>query len=141
LVALCNLLSTRFLIDDVAGWLEMPLVSGVPVTGLDLLAENRIDLLLRWAGHVEANPDDILDEFDPTWRESAEANTKFLSELMALQGSVSVRSSPLEAHDGRARSVSLGWGTLSSARNLGVRGATAHDRRRESAPTDVVYEG
>jgi transcriptional regulator with XRE-family HTH domain len=69
LVALCNLLSNRFLIDDVATWLEMPLISGIPVTGLDLLAENRVDLLLRWAAHADANPEDILDGFDPTWRE------------------------------------------------------------------------
>jgi len=69
LVALCKQLSARFLIDDLAAWLEMPLVSGVPVTGLDLLAEDRIDLLLRWAAHAEANPEDLLEEFDPTLRD------------------------------------------------------------------------
>lgn len=70
LVALCNLLSRRFLIDDVAGWVEMPLVKDIPVTGLDLLVENRVDLVLRWAAHADADPEDILDEFDPDWRET-----------------------------------------------------------------------
>lgn len=62
------------MISDVAGWLEMPLLSEVPVSGLDLLAKDRIDLLLRWAGHSDVSPEDILDEFEPNWRKNYEGS-------------------------------------------------------------------
>lgn len=70
IVALCNLLTQRpFHIEDVASWFEMRIDSRVPVTPLDLLAEDRMDLVIRWAGHVEATAEGVLDEFDSDWRD------------------------------------------------------------------------
>lgn len=73
MVALTQLLSGRLMIDDVASWLEIPLLSGAPLNGLDLLAASRIDLVLRWAAHSDADPRELLDEFDPSWRETYES--------------------------------------------------------------------
>lgn len=68
LVGLCDLLKERGLIDDPASWLELPLVYDVPVSGIDLLAAGRTDLLFRRALHHDTDPEAILDEFDPDWR-------------------------------------------------------------------------
>ncbi len=68
LVAFCDIVRRRDLISDVAGWLEVPLVDGAPVTGLDLLAANRFDLLFRWAGDTDVDPELIMDEYEPGWR-------------------------------------------------------------------------
>ena len=38
LVAFCDIVREQYLIDDVASWLEVPLIPQVPITGLDLLA-------------------------------------------------------------------------------------------------------
>lgn len=68
LVALCEMLDEDVpTVADVASWLEMPFTSDSPLTGIDLLAEGRIDLVLRYARNNYG--DVILDEFDPGWRE------------------------------------------------------------------------
>jgi hypothetical protein len=67
LAALCELLREKNpLIEDVAAWLEMPLVNGVPITGIDLLAHGRSDLVIRYV--IDDDADAILDTFDPDWR-------------------------------------------------------------------------
>ena len=69
IAALCDLMSSQqFGIEDVVSWLEMRLRPDVPVTGMDLLAAGRTDLLLRWAAHTDAGPEAILDDFEPGWR-------------------------------------------------------------------------
>lgn len=68
LLGLCDLLKEQSLIDDPASWLELPLVHDVPISGLDLCAAGRTDLLFRRALHHDADPEAILDEFDPGWR-------------------------------------------------------------------------
>lgn len=68
LIALCEQLLERAMIPDAASWLEVPLLEDVPVSGLDLLAGNRRDLVLRRALHHDADPESILDEFEPEWR-------------------------------------------------------------------------
>lgn len=69
LVALTMELTTRFMIEDVASWLELPLTPEAPVSAIDLLAADRSDLVLRWAAHTDVQPQEILDDFDPGWRE------------------------------------------------------------------------
>ncbi|MDQ4142804.1 MAG: transcriptional regulator [Actinomycetota bacterium] len=86
LVALCRLLSERFFIEDVAAWLEMPLVPEAPVNGLDLLARDRIDLLFRWAAHADADPQAILDEFEPNWREAYKSDYEVFTAPDGLPG-------------------------------------------------------
>ena len=68
LVAFCDIVREQYLIDDVASWLEVPLIPQVPITGLDLLAAPRFDLLFRWASDLHADPDELLTDFRPTWR-------------------------------------------------------------------------
>jgi hypothetical protein len=65
--AICEMLSETPTISDVASWLEMPLAPECPVTGIDLLAAGRNDLLLRYAR--DGDGDSVLDEFDPGWRD------------------------------------------------------------------------
>ena len=68
LAAFCQMAREKYLIEDVAGWLETPLHSESPVTGLDLLAGDRFDLVLRLACGYGENPEQVLDEFEPGWR-------------------------------------------------------------------------
>ena len=68
-VAFCEIAKQRYLIPDVAGWLETPLHPEAPVTGLDLLADGRFDLMLRLARDRGADPETTLEEFEPGWRE------------------------------------------------------------------------
>ena len=69
IVALCRRGREDHAVDDIAAWLETPLYSGVPITGLELLAVERSDLVLRLLCHPEESPEQILDEFEPGWRE------------------------------------------------------------------------
>ena len=69
LAALCQLAKDEYLIDDVASWLEVPLHQDVPLTVLDLVVEDRFDLALQLASERDADPERILDQFDPGWQE------------------------------------------------------------------------
>lgn len=66
--ALCELLQEKAMITDPVSWLEVPLVRDAPTCGLDLLAADRADLVFRRALHHGADPETILDEFEPAWR-------------------------------------------------------------------------
>ena len=73
-LAICKLLTAHpFVIQDIASWLEMPLAAKSTVRPLDLLVSDRVDLLVRWAAHLDAQPKDILDEFDPEWSQREES--------------------------------------------------------------------
>ncbi len=56
-------------IDDVAGRLEAPVAPAVPVTGLDLLASDRFDLVLWLLTSGGEGAEAVLDEFEPGWPE------------------------------------------------------------------------
>jgi transcriptional regulator with XRE-family HTH domain len=71
LAALLEILE-RYLIAEPCSWLEMPVITGVSVSGMDLLEADRYDLVLELA-RGEVAPGDrssILDEFASDWRES-----------------------------------------------------------------------
>lgn len=68
IVALCEIAAQRYLIADVAGWLETPLHPDAPLTGLDLMASERFDLVLALAREQSGDPERVLDEFEPDWR-------------------------------------------------------------------------
>lgn len=68
-VALVEWLEREKLIDDVASWLEIPLLPPIPVTRLDLLAAQREDLIVASLTGDETPAEAILDDFDPAWRE------------------------------------------------------------------------
>ena len=68
-VAFCDIARDQYLIDDVASWMEAPLHPDAPVTALDLIAEDRIDLALQLASEQGTDPEQVLDQFEPDWRE------------------------------------------------------------------------
>ena len=68
IVALCEIAAERYIIADVAGWLETPLHPDAPLTGLDLMASERFDLVLALAREQPGDPERVLDEFEPDWR-------------------------------------------------------------------------
>lgn len=68
LLAACDLIVEHYEVREIASWFEMPLVADVPVTPIDLYANERADLVFEHAsGH--ADPEQILTVFDPEWRE------------------------------------------------------------------------
>ncbi len=68
LLAACDLVSDHYEIRDLASWFEMPIRVGTPITSIDLWADGHPELVFEQAsGHV--SPDDILDRWDPEWRE------------------------------------------------------------------------
>lgn len=90
LVALMEMLEQLF-VTEPASWLEMPIKQGVEVTGLDLLAADRYDLVLelaRNAGEPNAQTS-VLDEFDAEWR-NHRVDSAF-EVFTAADGSVAIR--------------------------------------------------
>ena len=69
IAALCEMLHHLYLISDVASWLEARIHPEAPVTGLDVMAKGRFDLLLSLARDDKADPEPVLDELEPRWRE------------------------------------------------------------------------
>lgn len=54
-------------IEDPAAWLEVQVLPGYTVTGMDLLREGRYETLLDYAGQ-RLTPRETLDRFDADWR-------------------------------------------------------------------------
>lgn len=67
LVAIVEYVEEEFLINDVASWFEMPIRTGVHLTALDLLANEREVLVIELASE-QATPEKVLDEFEAEWR-------------------------------------------------------------------------
>ena len=88
LASFCELVEEQYAIRDVAGWLETPLHSDAPVTGLDLLEEERFDLALRLASDGGTDPELILDEVRPDWRERYSSQVEV---FMASDGMLALR--------------------------------------------------
>jgi len=92
IVALCEIARVQYLIDDTAGWLETPLRSEAPVTALDLVAAQRFDLVLQlasdWVSEPDnvADPEKVLDEFDPEWRQRYASTVKVFTAPDGLPG-------------------------------------------------------
>lgn len=69
LCAFCTIAQNDHLLtQEVAAWLEQPILSGWSITGLDLVAEHRFeDLLELAAGQI--GPEELLDRCVPGWRD------------------------------------------------------------------------
>jgi hypothetical protein len=88
LLALCDLVRERYMIQEIASWFEMPISAEAPVTPINLYAEERISLLLDYASGQGSNPEQLLNDYDPAWRE------RFPSDFEAYQeadGNMSIR--------------------------------------------------
>ncbi len=68
LAALCEI-ARGDQINDVLGRLETPIDSAAPVTGMDLVADDRFDLVLRLLTSGGEGAESILDEFEPGWHD------------------------------------------------------------------------
>jgi hypothetical protein len=68
LVALCDEITARYPIQEVASWFEMPISAAAPVTPIDLYAAGRSTLVLDHASN-HRDSEEILTAYDPEWRE------------------------------------------------------------------------
>jgi transcriptional regulator with XRE-family HTH domain len=87
LLAACDLIAEHYEVREVASWFEMPLIDEAPVTPIDLYVEERVDLVFDYAsGH--ADPEQILSDFDPQWRERYRSDFEV---FRAADGELSIR--------------------------------------------------
>jgi hypothetical protein len=88
LVAACDLITEDYLVSEVASWFEMPLVTGIPVTPIDLYAQEQYQLLFDYASsHLET--ESVLNQLDPDWRQ------RYASDFEAFEaedGQMSIRT-------------------------------------------------
>lgn len=91
LLALCDEITERYLIQEVASWFEMPLTAQVPLTPIDLFADSRPDLVLEHASE-HGDVEDVLTAYDPGWRERYRSDFEVYLEA---DGAMSIR--PKEA--------------------------------------------
>ncbi|MCY3924841.1 MAG: transcriptional regulator [bacterium] len=68
MVAFCGIARDQYLIREVASWLETPIHPDAPITPLDMIANDQWDLALRLASTHGQDPEVVLDEFEPDWR-------------------------------------------------------------------------
>lgn len=69
ILAACDLITGHYGVEEIASWFEMPIVDGAPITAIDLYAGGRPDLVFEYAsGHVD-DPEQIVTDFEPGWRE------------------------------------------------------------------------
>ncbi|MDA8118063.1 MAG: hypothetical protein M0000_11925 [Actinomycetota bacterium] len=68
LVAFVTMIREDRLVDDVASWMEMPLVDGVPLTSIDMYAKGQLLTVFELASE-HLTPSGALDRIEPGWRE------------------------------------------------------------------------
>lgn len=88
LLALCDLVRERYMIQEIASWFEMPISGEAPVTPIDLYAEERISLLLDYASGQGSDPEQLLNAYDPAWRERFRSDFEVYRET---DGNMSIR--------------------------------------------------
>jgi hypothetical protein len=64
ILALVDMLSDQFMIDDPASWLEIPLGPGNR-TLIDVYLAGRVDIILEYAARWIPSPDSVLAQLDP----------------------------------------------------------------------------
>lgn len=68
MAAFCDIAREKYLIREVASWLETRIHLDVPITPMDLIANDRWDLVRRLASNHGPESELVLDEFEPGWR-------------------------------------------------------------------------
>ena len=86
LVALCEIARGDRRVDDVPGRLEAPIGPAAPVTGMDLVANDRFDLALRLLSNDGDSAEGILDQFEPGWRERYASDVEVFTATDGLPG-------------------------------------------------------
>jgi hypothetical protein len=85
---LCDLLDEYHVMDP-AGWLEMPLLKGVPITWMDMYLAGRKELVVDAASNRRRNVHRLLDEFEPDWREKYSSDFEVFEDI---DGKPSIRA-------------------------------------------------
>lgn len=67
-LAACDLIRKHYMVEEIGSWFEVPLVKDVPITPIDLYAEDRADLVFEFA-NGQMDPEVLLTQYDPAWRE------------------------------------------------------------------------
>ncbi len=75
-VAFLQIIQERFPVREPAGWLEMRISEDSTVTAVDIFSEGRADLLFELAA-ARANPQQVLDAFEPNWRQVYRVDERF----------------------------------------------------------------
>jgi hypothetical protein len=87
LLALCEMISDRYMVQEIASWFEMPVAADVQLTPLDLYAEGRMEILFDHAsGH--SDPQQLLDAYDPAWRDHFRSDFEVVK---AADGEMAIR--------------------------------------------------
>ena len=68
MAAFCAIAREEYLIREVASWLETPIHPDAPITPMDMIENDRWELVLRLASTDEQDPELVLEEFEPDWR-------------------------------------------------------------------------
>lgn len=72
LAAFCDIATTEYLVQDIASWMEVRPVERAPITCVDIYAAGHVELLMEYvAGFIDTT--ELLDRFDPDWREASES--------------------------------------------------------------------
>ena len=87
LLALCDLVRNKYMIEEIASWFEMPVSQEAPVTPIDLYAEDRVPLLLDYASG-QGDVEQLLNAYDPAWRERFHSDFEVYTEA---DGNLSIR--------------------------------------------------
>lgn len=88
LFAVVEYIENEFLINDIASWFEMPIRTGVHLTAMELLDQNREFLVVELASE-QATPEKVLDEFESEWRTKLMDNA--FEVFVASDGSKAIR--------------------------------------------------
>ncbi len=88
LLALCDLVGSRYHVQEIASWFEMPISSDAPTTPIDLYAEGRVAILLDHASGHSTDPEQLMNAYDPSWRERFRSDFEVYQEA---DGNLSIR--------------------------------------------------
>lgn len=86
MAAFCGIARDEYLISEVASWLETPIHPDAPITPMDMIANDRWDLVLRLASTHGQDPELVLDEFEPDWRKRFESSVEVFAGPDGLPG-------------------------------------------------------
>jgi len=92
LVALVETLQADHMIEDVAAWMEIPVVQSAPVTKIDLAAARRYQDVADLAG-LQSSGEQVLDGWLPDWRERYRSQFEVFEDS---DGDLSIRFSDTE---------------------------------------------
>jgi hypothetical protein len=67
--AACDYLASYYHVKEIASWFSIPLHDDAPITPIDLWVANRQDLFFEAARENAKMEADVLDKFEPNWRE------------------------------------------------------------------------